>query len=78
MTKKEFGVYACLDVAVYDMLIYMIKKFAKLREFWQLNKQKIILGFFIIAIAVLSYGLGYARAKEEQRAPIIIEKYSED
>ena len=40
-------------------------------------KQKIILGFLLILIVSLSFGLGFLVSREYNTTPIIIEKYSD-
>lgn len=46
-------------------------------EYLKENQKNIILGFFLILIISLSFGLGYLVNREFTHAPIVIEKCSE-
>jgi len=48
--------------------------FTNLKEWILRNEKKIFVGIFIVLIATASFALGYMTAKENTRAPIIIEK----
>jgi|GEM_PF-2170396 len=48
-----------------------------LQNIWKEYKWELIVFFSILLIVALSFGLGYAMAREGSRAPIIIEKNSE-
>ncbi|HCM43888.1 TPA: hypothetical protein DIS55_02965 [Candidatus Kaiserbacteria bacterium] len=42
-------------------------------RFWKTHEWEIIVACIVLAVALLSYGLGYLSAKDAARAPIIIE-----
>lgn len=48
-----------------------------LKDIWREYKWELVVLFSIILIAALSFGLGYAMAREGSRAPILIEKNSD-
>lgn len=49
---------------------------SRLKELFQEYQRKIFLSFLLILVISLSFGLGYLVARENNQAPIIIEKCS--
>ena len=45
-------------------------------HFWKEHQWEIIIFLIVVAVALLSFGLGYTMAKDSTRIPIIIEKNS--
>ncbi|MBI5306614.1 hypothetical protein HZB04_03460 [Candidatus Wolfebacteria bacterium] len=56
----------------------MNEKILEFKEWLKENQKNIFLTFLIILIATLSFGLGYLSNREFNRAPIIIEKCSDN
>lgn len=48
------------------------------KEFYAAHKRDLVTGVLIFLIGTLGFGLGYLYAKEENHAPIVIEKNSSD
>lgn len=46
----------------------------RLQEWYSSHKRDLVVGALIFLIGTLGFGLGYLYAKEDNRAPIIIEK----
>ncbi|MDP2640960.1 MAG: hypothetical protein Q8P39_00250 [Candidatus Yanofskybacteria bacterium] len=46
---------------------------AKLTEFVKIHKRDILLGLLVLLLSLLSFGIGYLKAREDFRQPLIIE-----
>lgn len=45
---------------------------------WETHRQEIVFALIIFLVSSVSFGLGYLMAQENNRAPIIIEKRSQE
>lgn len=50
----------------------------KQKHFLNQHKQEVVLALIIFLVSSVSFGLGYLIAKQNNRAPIIIEKHAQE
>ena len=64
---------SCARMRVYGSICFMRIPSKEILRFWKTHEWEIIVACIVLAVALLSYGLGYLSAKDAARAPIIIE-----
>ena len=57
---------------------YVTDKKEQWRRFVDQHKQEIVFALIIFLVSSVSFGLGYLIAQQNNRAPIVIEKHSQE